>query len=61
MNRNSGKNGDICHNQVNFDLNQNNPVYRHTGNQLILFVVLDIHYILLEIRKKDKGKGKVDK
>jgi hypothetical protein len=61
MNRNSGKNGDICHNLVNLDPNQNNPVYNHTRNLLVLFEVLNIHYIWLEIRKKDKGKDKADK
>jgi hypothetical protein len=61
MNRNSGKNGDICHNLVNLYPNQNNPVYRHTENQQVLFEVLNIQYIWLEIRKKDKGKDKADK
>jgi hypothetical protein len=57
----SNKNGDICHNQVNWVPNQNNPVYKHTRNLLVLFEVLSILCICLEIRKKDKDKDKADK
>jgi hypothetical protein len=55
------KNEDTCHNQVNLDPNQNNPVYKHTRNLLVLFVDPNIQCICLEIHMKDKGRDKADK